>query len=678
MRARHHWIATLLLATAVGALAPPLVGDAAPARLAAADPLPHASLVPETPARGYPIIHNTPYVSTRVPRQVKAIDQVGRMIVSGGDFYEVELQNGTVLQQKYFAAWDMDTKQLLCPQQFTFDDEVLAIEPGPTPTTVYVGGRFTKVTGADGVLRTRNKIALLDLATCSVDNTFVSIGANDKVNEIELFGTRLFVAGDFTAISGQPIETIAELNASTGAANAAFNFTTVNELTSRVVGMEVAANGTRLYIGGRFGIISRNGRSIPAPTAIIDITNPTNPVLTLHQSTGYVPISRLADVGIDPAGSLFGLAFAPGSCCDYVYGTRTTEAPVLYSWVHNMNADSAFSVAVTNNAVYAAGHFCHPASGPGVTTVMSPKMGLDVCSGSGYSGVWRSHLIAFSRTDGTPLAWNPGQDSLVGGRAITPTTRGLLIGHDGQRTNSLRTGAVAFLDFGPTVEDSAAPSDVVFSSPVANSTVNTPVTIAGLATDDVRVLSYRIAVRNNAKLWLQPDGSFGAYTYQTVNARSDGSFALDLTLPADIYTVYATAVDIAGRTSATTTLVKFTMSGLEGQLPTSSIVVSPTRATTESAVSITGTATDNESVASLTVQVFDTAGRYVQDDGSLSTTVNDLPLTLTAGALGSTSVSWSVDVGRRLPAGTYTVRIAAVGPVGRSELVAPLLLRRTR
>jgi hypothetical protein len=641
-------------------------------RAGASPYVPHATLVPELPATGYPKILNTPTfidLNTTQKREVFAADQVGRYIVAGGDFYEVELQDGTVLQQKYFTAWNIDTKQIVCPNQLTFDNEVLAIAPGPTPTKVYVAGRFNNITGADGVKRTRVKVGLVDLATCSVDTTFVTTGGNGKVEEIVNANGRIFIGGDFTSIGGVAVETIAELDGTTAAVKTAFNFPTVNELTSRIRGLDVNATATRLVVAGRFGTISGNGRSINAPTAVIDISDPNAPVLTAHSSSGYVTVADLQDAGISPDGASVGLVYGTATTSDYVYLTPTTESPVTYTWRHFMR-DSSFSVAVTNNAMYVGGHFCKPDAGPGTSDVMAPKMGFDDCTGTrNYTGgVWRSHLAAFSLTDGTPLPWNPGQDSFTGARRIVATTRGLLVGFDGERVNDIRTGALAFFDFGAAVEDVTPPSDVTFTSPAAAATVNNPVTIAGTATDNIAVSRYSVTVQRSDGQYVQADGSLGATVSTfTVTPELDGSFSLPLNLLAGSYTARARARDAAGYSSATNVALSFTATGLETAPPALAVTAPTAAVPRETAVVVTGTATDNVAVATLFVEVRSSAGLYLQDDGTFAAPTNDVAVTITSGGLGTASLGWSLNLGGLLAPDTYTVAVTAADPSGNAS-----------
>ncbi len=644
----------------------------------------HASLVPTNAATGFPIIRPTPTYFTvngncpngcTLPREVMAVDQLGRYVVSGGNFYEVELQDGTVLQQKYFAAWNIDTKQIVCANKFTFDDEVLSVAAGPTATTVYVGGRFSKVTGANGVAKSRARIALLNLADCSVDKTFISLGANDKITAIVRNSDRLYIGGDFTSIGGLAIETIAELSATTGMVNPGFSFPTTGEQVGRVKALALNPDASRLILAGRFGTMTRGAQSVVNPTAVIDISVPASPTLTAHSSTGYVPgVFDLQAASVSPTGDSIALAYGTATVSDYVYLAPTTESAVRYRWVHYMR-DSSFGIAVSNNAVYVTGHFCKLDPGPGTSDVMAPQMGLDTCTGTSFTGgVWRSHIAALSLTDGTPLAWNPGENSTNGGKALTVTARGLLSGFDGDRVNGVRTGAVAFLDFGSQVEDVTPPSDVSFITPQPDGTVNQPAFISGSAADNLAVTSYRLGVRNTAdNSWLQPDGTFSVTYYEFyIRAAVDGTFSTQLALPAGVYSAVARAVDAAGLRSANDATVRFTETGNEGELPGSSLVLPPAPLRTEADLTISGVATDNVAVSTVTVEVRDSTGAYVQDDGTISTVVNDLPIAITAGALGTVSASWATSAGTRLPTGDYTIRLTVTDPAGNTRVVTTI------
>ena len=445
----------LLLAFAVVAL----IVSERPKAASAADLLPidHPSLVPETPEREYPAIMFENVVDQYGRRpQSYAVNLVDNYVLSGGNFQQIQLQDGSVIDQPYLSIVDWRTKEQVCTD-LDVDGEVLGIEPGPRSNTAFISGRFSKATGADGIERTRNKIALIDLTSCAVDRTFSSIGANGKITNIEYTGERLFVGGDFTQIGGVNQVFVAELDPTTGAVKSDFNVSfTSGGLSSPIRTLETNPAGTRLIVAGRFGSVSDSfGNSVSQTvTSVIDITN--TPVVTPHtfdyphQEFGErLYATSLQGADVSPDGSSVALAFGTATVSDYVYLVPTTEAATTATW-SQYNRDSNFAVAVSNNAVYVSGHFCKVDEGPGTSELMAPNSGPSSCTGANMTGgVWRTQLVALSLSDGTPLTWNPGNDAFRGGAALQVVPRGLLSGFDGTRTNNIMTGTTAFFDFGP-------------------------------------------------------------------------------------------------------------------------------------------------------------------------------------------------------------------------------------
>ncbi len=451
--------ATLMsLMLALGVVA--LIASDRPDVASAADLLPidHPSLVPESPEREYPAIVYENVVDQYGRRpQTYAVNLVGNYVISGGNFQQIQLQDGSTIDQPYLSIVDWRTKEQMCTE-LDVNDEVLSIEPGPRSNTAYIGGRFSKATGADGVERTRNKVALIDLETCAVDRTFSSIGANGKITNLDFTGDRLFVGGDFTQIGGVGQVFVAELDHITGAVKPEFNVSfTSGGLSSPIRTLESNPAGTRLIVAGRFGSVADVfGNSVSETvTSVIDITG-TTPVVTPHSFTyphsefgDRLWATSFQDADLSPDGTSIALAFGTATVSDYVYLVPTVETATPATWVQ-YNRDSNFAVAVSNNAVYVAGHFCKVDEGPGTSELLAPNSGPGECTGAGMDGgVWRTQLLALSLSDGTPLNWNPGNDAFRGGAALQVVPRGLLSGFDGMRTNNIMTGTTAFFDFGP-------------------------------------------------------------------------------------------------------------------------------------------------------------------------------------------------------------------------------------
>jgi len=83
----------------------------------------------------------------------------------------------------------------------------------------------------------------------------------------------------------------------------------------------------------------------------------------------------------------------------------------------------------------------------------------------------------------------------------------------------------------------------------------------------------------------------------------------------------------------------------------------------EERITLSGTATDNAKVDAVAAQVRNDAGLYLQNNGTFSTSPNDLPLTLEG--IGTASVVYEYPMGR-LPVGEYTVTVTAVDSVANA------------
>ena len=436
------WLGVAIVAVAL--LSSPLTGEAG----AQARSIDHADLVPQVPERGYPIVIVDNVIRGRGPyTNVYATDQVGDLIVSGGDFRRIERQDGNIISAGGFAAWGVDDKELVCPGAFTFDDTIFSIDKAPWPRHVYVGGKFRTITDSTGVTHGRQKMALLDLNDCTVDPIFNVVSANGSVQSIEFEHDRLFVAGGFTSIAGNDTMLVAELDPFTGRAVQSFQATgSMNAIYGNSRALEMNDAGDRLVLLARYVTqMTMGGQTINnSASFVFDISNPAAPMLTPHSWPFFTGWGQMHGGGISDDGLRIAASYHLG-----VHYIDVVEAPTTTKWTH-WNGDGTFDAAVSNNAVYASGHFCRTQPGPGPTDNMAPVGGHTRCSLGGST--YRTQFVAYSLVDGTPLTWNPGNTAQVGGKAITIVPRGLLFGFDGDRVATIRTGQVAFLDFGPEAD----------------------------------------------------------------------------------------------------------------------------------------------------------------------------------------------------------------------------------
>src|SRR5215203_4976374 len=91
--------------------------------------------------------------------------------------------------------------------------------------TVYLGGAFTQVTDTDGKTYVRNNLAAIDATTGRLLQNWNPNATRDSSDTSQVRamvlssdGTRLFVGGTFSSMSGQPHSRLAAIDTTTGQA----------------------------------------------------------------------------------------------------------------------------------------------------------------------------------------------------------------------------------------------------------------------------------------------------------------------------------------------------------------------------------------------------------------------------------------------------------------------------
>jgi hypothetical protein len=133
---------------------------------------------------------------------------------------------------------------------------------------LFVGGNFRAVSGAP-----RNGLAALDVATGALDQTWDPKVVGDpnssgfsNVLAIVAINRRVFVSGDFSSVDGVPVPRFAALAASNGAVDLGWNSNAdgTNMIGSASV-LTMAPYGQRLYLGGdftTFAAVERHGFAV--------------------------------------------------------------------------------------------------------------------------------------------------------------------------------------------------------------------------------------------------------------------------------------------------------------------------------------------------------------------------------------------------------------------------------
>ncbi len=448
------------------------------------------------------------------------IEQVGNTVVVAGSFTQVQTsRNGPIVTQPGIFAYDLDSGMFID----TFRP-ILANRAGSTKAvevrdlvaaedgkSVYLGGRFVTIDDrSDGKVRTRNRLAKLNVSDGRLDRNFAQAGVDSKVMSLALADGYLYVGGIFqrvydTAIGRPPVfrdvRGLARFDATTGSYDPGFRVETRVDAGSNwqggrgygVSSVDVTPDGTKLVIAHRGKELfdaNRNESFARPGIAIIDLTTAGGPSVTAFR--GLFPVAadpnqdffwegqcsgrgiQIKDMEVSPDGTYF-VTVSQGADSGYQCDTAvrwpiTTAGGVRPDWVARV-FDSVFSVGIANDAVYIGGHFRYmttsnsPSPYPGRTVVNGARVG-DIYTANGTSTNFRNDLVnpgyvfpanqigAINPTTGLGIeTWRPRSNAFACVCALTVIDRGLLIGQDRDRINGFYTGRHGFLDNTPDAGD---------------------------------------------------------------------------------------------------------------------------------------------------------------------------------------------------------------------------------
>lgn len=412
-----------------------------PAGPAVAGPLPD-----EVPSRATPDIENG---------ATYAITQVGDKIIVGGTFSAVkDRDSSTLLNRDLLFAFDASTGRVDTGFAPDIDGKkVSALLPGPNDHSVYVGGRFTSVDGAN-----RRHLALVDTDTGEVVTSFDPPSFNRPVRTLRKTAGQLLVGGVFTAVGGGDRNGLASVDAVTGVRNSYLdvalkghhNWDGEDGHAKGGVGataMDLSPDGSTLAVVGNFTTADGLARdqivriSLGADDASVDedwSTDAYEDECNERMFDGYV-----RDVDVSADGTYFAVATSggyggPSSACDATARFEmSATGSVDPTWVDFTGADTLYSVHAAPDVVYIGGHQRwlnnhdgHDDPGPGAV----PRPGIG----------------ALDARTGVPVSWNPGRHPRgVGARALFATDSGLYVGSDTDYIGNRRyhRGKIAYFPF---------------------------------------------------------------------------------------------------------------------------------------------------------------------------------------------------------------------------------------
>ena len=414
----------------------------------------HGQLVDETPRLRLPEV---------VDGIVWATIQLQDRVIVGGDFLQVQDENGVLVNQAYLFAYDINTGEMIDDFDPVLDAEVRSLEPNADLSGFYLGGRFKMI---DGAFATR----IGEIDYFGEHNAQFAPAANAMVHAIAANEETVFLGGLFTTVNSVEHLSLGAVDATTGANVAGFNIQAVGTVgkagSDSVRSLDINSAGDKLLVVHAAERMSAPGDTVEnLGAAIIDIPNleVTNWQTDWYAQT-YTQCSQsalqLRDGEFSPDGSYFVLVQKGNWKCDDAIAFSTVDDgdgndPL---WVTKLH-DSVYSVGITDAAVYVGGHFCFVKDWGPMTVeeaVADPwENKPELCESLGGNddvGEFdaRYQFAALDPATGAAFDWEPVTNSQEGVLEITPIDRGLLVGHDRDLVGGFSVGRHAFFDFGGT------------------------------------------------------------------------------------------------------------------------------------------------------------------------------------------------------------------------------------
>ncbi|MFS3130710.1 PKD domain-containing protein [Nocardioides sp. Bht2] len=647
----------------------------------ASQPVPnHNRLVPDVPRTNTPLISNG---------EIWDIEIVGTRAYIAGSFTSARNASGngtqTTFNQAGLIAFNPNTGVIDTAFRPVFGNGgVEAVEASPDGTRLYVAGNFGTVNSLS-----RKAIARIDPATGAPVTAFTA-NANAKVAELAVTDSTVYAGGRFTSINNVPRSGLVAVDALTGVVRSDF----VNNITGGIgTNGELTVQRLKLtHDEGRL-LVVHTGRQVNGQDRYgVAIINTRTGKLTNWRSQIWDDnlqfvggIQRVYGGDIAPDDSWFAVTSGSGGDRPPINDTVIAfpmdgggSDDVKPLWI-SRHFDSVYSIAISEVAVYVGGHFAWQES----PTAPQPWPGLDDVgygTGQGLSGyglgdavVKRFHVGALNPADGTALEWNPGSNSYEGNKAMELTPRGLFTGGDATTQGGYNVGRIAFYDFNTVAASNGVETTIVDPIEGRIEPVNEPFTISGTASAAAGVQRVEVDVMDRGtRRYLNDDlTTWGSTTRNTFNATLAGTgsqrtWSIPITMTSNRELVIsARTVATNGTADNTRATKKIETFGLSDQPPNTNVTGPSSSVINTTTFTVTGTATDDFGVNSVSFTVRDAQNRYLQPDGTVSG--SNYSFRFQPDVVGALSTTWSQEI--TVPyEGTWKVQAKATDTAGQADL----------
>ncbi len=638
----------------------------------------HAGLVPEAPRTDMPKIANG---------EIWDIEIVGARVFIAGTFTSIQNQrsgNTTTYTRNGIASYNMTTGLVdtgFYPR--IGGGGVDSVEATPDGTKLFITGSFSTVNSV-----TRRGLASLNLTSGAPLTTFVA-NLSARGSELAATNSTVYVGGRFTTVNSTPRVSLAAVSATSGAVDSGF----VNNLSGGL-GVGGALTVQRLVLTRDQSklLVVHTGRQVAGQDryGVALIATATKQLLPWRtrlweDNLQFVGgIQRAFGAAISPDDSYFVVTSGSGGDRPPINDTAIAfsindGADAQPRWITRC-FDSIYSVAISEKAVYIGGHFAWNES----PTSPDPWPGLDDVgygTGQGLSGyslgdavVNREHLGALNPVDGRALEWNPGSISYEGEKAMEITPRGLFVGGDTPTQGGYNVGRIGFYDFNNVPASNGV--ETAITEPISGR-VN-PSAAQWLVKGTAQVPSGTIArvelevIDRANNRYLADNLTTWSTTANTINTTltSTGARTANWQLPLTItgnrkMTLRARTVSSTGTADNTKAIKKTETFGLTDQPPNTDVSGPSSTLVKTFTFTVTGSATDDVGVNSIGMTIRDANNRYLQDDGTVSSTGNTFRFA--PDVVGAKSTTWSREI--TVPSeGTWKAQARATDTTGQADL----------
>ncbi len=279
---------------------------------------------------------------------VNAILPVGNTVYVGGDFTAVRPPGaapgtGEVARNR-IAAFDATTGALVTSFNLNASASVWALSASPDGSRVYVGGDFTTLSG-----QSRSRLAAFTTSTGAL--TSWAPVANGRVRDIDASASTVYLGGSFSRIGTVTEPRVAAVSAATGASLTAFAAVADNVLYD----VELSPAGDKLYLAG--GFLSINGDPAQQVAAVVGSTN--GELLPFPAAAAAIPrrtpecIVEMKDITVDADSVYYASEGTGGGCFDGLFAANDSDGSSKWT---SRCLGATQGIAVLSGVLYVGSH----------------------------------------------------------------------------------------------------------------------------------------------------------------------------------------------------------------------------------------------------------------------------------------------------------------------------------